>query len=92
MKKDELVTELATRTGTTKVAACAALEALASIARDELIGNHEFQYPGLVKMTVVKAAARNSRNPATGEAIVVPEKMKVRVKALHPINSLKFML
>ncbi len=50
----------------------------------ELVGKNakkDFTIPGLGKFHVVRTKKRNGRNPATGKAIVIPAKNKVKVRA-----------
>lgn len=46
-----------------------------------LKSGYKLALPGLGKMLVVKTKARNGRNPATGEAILIKAKKKVRFSA-----------
>ena len=40
----------------------------------------DFTFPGLGKFHVVRTKKRNGRNPATGKAIVIPAKNKVKFR------------
>ena len=76
--KSRLVKELAFRSGITQNQARAALEAIIEIAYREAKTNF-FILPGLCKFDVVRRKARNVRNPATGEMLVLPERDALRV-------------
>ena len=76
--KSRLIKELAFRSGITQNQARAALEAIIEIAYREAKANF-FILPGLCKFDVVRRKARNVRNPATGEMLVLPERDALRV-------------
>lgn len=77
MTKNELVAELASTMRTTKVQVKAFLEALSDTVAHSLNEEGHCILPGIVKMTVVKTAARaerEGRNPFTDEPMRIPAK------------------
>ncbi len=90
--KSQLVAELAQKVGITKDAAARVLDELAVAAGHELKSAGVFTIPGIAKLRVVKrpaTAARQGRNPATGEAITIrakPPSKGVRARVLKNIK------
>ena len=76
--KSRLIKELAFRAGISQRQSREALEAIIEIAYREAKENC-FIMPGLCKFDVVRRAARNIRNPATGAQLVLPERDALRV-------------
>lgn len=74
MKQDELIAKVAEAADTTKAAAGAVIKALGDISTDALVAGEEVPLPGLGKLTVTTRAAREGRNPATGETIKIAAK------------------
>lgn len=54
-----------------------ALKSLCEVAAAELLGGGEVPLPGLGKLKMRKTAAREGRNPRTGETLHIPEGKKV---------------
>ena len=67
--------------GVSKKDAAMLVEKLVELAYKEVKANGEFVVPGLGKLVKVHRAARQGRNPATGETIQIPAKtvLKFRV-------------
>jgi len=61
-------------TGTSKTAIKFVLDAQARVAHSTLGKGEEVTLIGLGKLTVKERAARNGRNPRTGEAVQIPAK------------------
>ena len=57
------------------------LDALAEVNTEALAKGEEIVVPGVGKIVVVKRAAREGRNPQTGEAIAIPASKAVKLKA-----------
>ena len=55
----------------------AALDSLCDVAAAELLGGGEVTLPGLGKLKVRETAARDGRNPRTGESVHIPAGKKV---------------
>ena len=60
--------------GVSKVVIAAVLDTLGDVAQAELRLAGEVTLPGLGKLSVKKRAAREGRNPATGETIKIKAK------------------
>ena len=86
MTKSEIVSHLAQASGATKDVATKILDGLAELASKELKSSGVFAIPGIAKLTVKMkkaTAARQGRNPATGETITIkaqPAKKVVRAR------------
>ena len=79
LTKARLMTQIADETGLAKKDVESVFGALNSVLAKQLgkKGPGELTIPGVVKLRVVKKAAtkaREGRNPATGEKIVIPAK------------------
>jgi len=80
MTKTQILTELATSTGTTKVVAGQLLDQLTAVAYREAKKKGEFTLPGIGKLVEQKRKARKGRNPATGESLKIPAKTVVKFR------------
>lgn len=74
MNQSELITKVAAISGEHKKAVEAVLKTTADVIAAELYEGGEVVLPGLGKLCVNVRAARAGRNPATGEALQIPEK------------------
>lgn len=86
MKKAEMISAIAARSGAHATVVDDVLNALAEVVKDELKSGGELIIPGIAKMGTRDQAARDGRNPATGEAIKIPAKTVVTAK---PVTALK---
>lgn len=71
MTKKELVSAMAEKTEQTKVKTAEMLDALIEVISETLSNGEEVAIAGLGKFEVRERAARNGRNPQTGEAITI---------------------
>lgn len=71
MTKKELVSAIAEKTEETKVKTAGMLDALIEVISETLSNGEEVAIAGLGKFAVRERAARNGRNPQTGEAITI---------------------
>jgi DNA-binding protein HU-beta len=78
MTKNETVTHLAEKTGTTKAQVTGLLDELARLAYVE--AKNGFMLPGFGKLVLVDRKARTGRNPMTGDAIQIPAKKVVKFR------------
>ena len=81
MNKADLVSALAEKTGATKKAAEASLDALTETITDALKKGEKITLVGFGSFEVKKRAARKGRNPQTGKTISIPAKKVVKFKA-----------
>ena len=63
------------------------LSAIKAAIIDELHDGGEVTWPGFVKFSVGDQAAREARNPRTGETIKVPAKKKAKIKVLSDLKA-----
>jgi DNA-binding protein HU-beta len=69
MTKNELAEQIAERTGLAAGQARQVVEATIEVVSDELAGGGEVSLAGFGKFSVSQRAARQGRNPSTGETI-----------------------
>ncbi len=81
LSKSQLFALLAEKSGRSKKEISDFMDLLAETVYSECKTNGEFTFPGLGKMVKKNRAARQGRNPATGETIQIPAKtvLKFRV-------------
>ena len=72
MNKAELVAAVAAKTGDTKKAAEASVDAFVSVIKESLKKGEKVQLVGFGSFEVRKRAARKGRNPQTKEEIKIP--------------------
>lgn len=72
MTKKDFISAVAEKTGLTKKDAEAALNATLAIIGDELAAGGEVQFTGFGTFCVKERAARQGKNPQTGEIISIP--------------------
>jgi DNA-binding protein HU-beta len=78
MTKGEIVDHLSKKLGTTKKLTNDFMVELNELAYKQ--AKKGFTIPGLGKVFTTRTKKRNGRNPATGAAIVIPAKNKVKFK------------
>ena len=74
MNRTELTEGIARRAGLDPKQAAAALGALTAAVREGLAAGEKVALTGFGTFEIKTRAARQSRNPRTGEAVAVPEK------------------
>jgi len=72
MNKAELVAAVAAKTGDTKKAAEASVDAVVAVIKESLVKGDKVQLVGFGSFEVRKRAARKGRNPQTKEEIKIP--------------------
>ncbi|UCP00978.1 HU family DNA-binding protein [Metapseudomonas lalkuanensis] len=78
LTKDQLISDIAEATDTTKAAVRAVLEQLSEIVSDSLENSDEITLPGIGKLKVGDRPARTGRNPQTGKTIEIAAKKVVK--------------
>jgi DNA-binding protein HU-beta len=81
MNKAELIAKISDDTGITKTQANAALDSFIEAVTKSLKGGGKVTLVGFGTFTVSKRAARNGRNPQTGEIIKIKARKVARFKA-----------
>ena len=87
MNKQDVVNEIAARSGLNKSQAAQALDVLGDIAQAHLKkSGAELTLPGIGKLKAVAKPARTGRNPATGEEIEIAAKTTVKFVAAKALK------
>ena len=81
MKKVELVEAVATATGLTKADSTRAIDATFDAITKALVKGDKVPLVGFGTFGVSKRAAREGRNPRTGETVKIPARVAVKGKA-----------
>jgi DNA-binding protein HU-beta len=81
MNKQELIDAVASSTGTSKSATGEAVDALIGTITTALVKGDTVQLIGFGSFGVGARAARNGRNPATGEELKIPASKTVKFAA-----------
>lgn len=81
MTKNELAEGIAQRTGLAGTQARQALETAIELISDELASGGEVSIAGFGKFSVSNRAARQGRNPATGETITIAASKSAKFSA-----------
>ena len=81
MKKVELVEAVAKTTGLTKADATRAIDATFAAIAGALKKGDKVQVAGFGTFAISKRAAREGRNPRTGETVKIPARKAVSFKA-----------
>jgi DNA-binding protein HU-beta len=87
MTKSELITAIAGAIHLKKTEVAEVLEQLEHEAMGALYRGEDAVLPGLGKLELTDRAARNGRNPATGEAMEIPAKKVVRFKPSQELRA-----
>ncbi|UVE19316.1 HU family DNA-binding protein [Pseudomonas sp. LS44] len=78
ISKDQLITDIAEATASTKAAVRLVLDQLSEIVSDALENHDEITLPGIGKLKVAERPARTGRNPQTGKSIEIAAKKVVK--------------
>lgn len=81
MNKVELVAQIAEKTGLSQKAAASALKAFTDTVAEELKKGEKIQLVGFGTFEVSKRAARQGRNPQTGETMEIAASKAPKFKA-----------
>ncbi|MDR3328067.1 MAG: HU family DNA-binding protein [Prevotellaceae bacterium] len=81
MNKTELVSEIAKQAGLAKTVSKKALDAFEAVVTDALAKGESVALIGFGTFSVVKRAARQGVNPATGKPLQIKAKTVARFKA-----------
>lgn len=81
MTKLEFIDAIAAKSGLTKADSARALDAFMSAVSETLKKGDKIALTGFGTFSVSKRAARNGRNPRTGEVVKIPARNSVSFKA-----------
>lgn len=81
MNKNDLIAEVADRSGLSKADATKAVDYVFDIITDSLKKEEEVRLVGFGTFNVSQRAATEGRNPRTGEAIQIPASKQPKFKA-----------
>ncbi len=81
MSKTDLVNFIAEETGLTKADSSRALEAVMNGVIKGLKEEEKVALTGFCTFSAVKKAAKEGRNPRTGEKVAIPARVAVTIKA-----------
>lgn len=80
MSKSQIIASLSEKTELSKKDVANLLDVMTTMAYSEVKNSGEFVIPGIGKLVKVNRAARQGRNPATGETIQIPAKTVVKFR------------
>lgn len=86
MNKKELIAAYAEKMETTKKAAGEQLDALLEVLVEALVAGEEVKISGFGTFSVTERAAREGRNPATGETIQIAASKSPKFKAAKALK------
>lgn len=86
MNKNELISRLAEVNETTKKAAGEQVDAILAVITEALAAGEEVAISGFGKFSVTERAAREGRNPATGETIQIAASKSPKFKAAKALK------
>lgn len=86
MNKNELISRVAEVNETTKKAAGEQVEAILAVITEALAAGEEVAISGFGKFSVTERAAREGRNPATGETIQIAASKSPKFKAAKALK------
>ena len=81
MNKKEFITAVAGKTGITKKDATIVLEAFMDTIKEAMSNDEKVHFTGFGTFEVVERAAREGRNPQTGETMIIPARKTPKFKA-----------
>ena len=81
MKKAELIAAMAAKAGIKKTDAQKALDAFIEVVSDELAAGEKVQLTGFGTFEVAERAAREGRNPQSGETMMIAASKSPKFKA-----------
>ena len=86
MNKKELVKAIAEKLETTQKAASEQLDAVLEAITDALVAGEEVKISGFGTFSISERAAREGRNPATGETIQIAASKSPKFKAAKALK------
>ena len=87
VNKNELISDVADRSGLSKVDAAKAIDGMISSIESALKSGDDVRIVGFGTFSVSNRAATTGRNPRTGEAISIPASKQPKFKAGSPLKA-----
>jgi len=87
LNKSAVIDELAEKTGVSKAAAARSIEAIQEIIVNSVAEGNSVKLTGFASFEPSVRAAREMKNPKTGEPIDVPETKVVKIRALQAFRN-----
>lgn len=81
MNKVELIREVAKRSEFTQKDVATVVDAMVATMKDAMVAGEDVKLVGFGTFTVVERAAREGRNPSTGETMQIPASRAPKFKA-----------
>lgn len=81
LNKTELVAKVAAETGNSQASVSAVIDGLFAVVSETVAAGEKVTIPGWVSFEPTDTAARQGRNPRTGETIKIPAGKRVKVTA-----------
>ena len=88
MNKKDLIKAISEKLGTTQKAAGEQLEAILAVITETLVAGDEVKIIGFGTFSVSERAAREGRNPATGETIQIAASKSPKFKAAKALKDI----
>lgn len=85
-KKDEVVTDIANRSGQPKAVVEDVIKALGESVQENIVSAEKYYLGNLGKLVLRESSARKGRNPQTGEEIQIAAKKTI---SLRPSKAIK---
>lgn len=86
MSQSEVLNHFAEKFGMKKTQAKEFFDELVSLATSEVNSSGEFVIPGFGKLVLSHRKAREGRNPATGDTIMIPAKTTLKFRLSKPVK------
>lgn len=86
MNKKDLVKAMAEKLGTTQKAAGEQLDAILEVITEAMVAGEDVKISGFGTFSVTERAAREGRNPATGETIQIAASKAPKFKAAKALK------
>jgi DNA-binding protein HU-beta len=87
LSRSEIIAHFAERFDVKPARAREFFDELNALAEKELKRTGEFVLPGIVKLVLQQRKSRTGRNPATGEAITIPEKTVLKARIAKQLKA-----
>ena len=87
MNKKMMIKAIAEKTGYTQKDVAVVVDAMIETVTEVMVAGEDVKVSGLGKFSVSERAAREGRNPQTGEAIEIPATKSIKFKASSTLKN-----